>query len=215
MSEADRIMAEVERRKQRAKELGLPKMVFDFYYESARFWPARWAACPDYFPHSVADVQEIGRGVSFSLGQDRYTLKWSQSSVWLPDGDVGWSGQLELSANEKRVFQISVDGRSDEGVGVFWTPSDVTAFVEGPWVKSISALAVTAKRAHAEALGLAERLQRENPKKLADLKERFGIESVEPTMDELAEPRTVELESPRWDLFEAEKTSWWKRLLGI
>jgi hypothetical protein len=73
MSDANRIYAEVERRKKRAKELGLPETVFRFYYELARYFPAQWTACPSYIPNSVTDVFGSERDVSFSLGRDRYT----------------------------------------------------------------------------------------------------------------------------------------------
>jgi len=207
MSEADQVYAEAERRKQRAEELGLPKIVFDFYYELARHFPARWAAFPECLPQSVTDVQEIGQDVVFSLGQDRYTFRWSEQSVSLADGDVGWGGELVLSVNEKRVLQISVHGESDEVAVVSWTPADVAAFVEGPWVQAISALAVEAKCAHEEATRLAMFREKEDPKELAYLKERFRIESDEPSK--------VEPGSVLWKLFGAEKPSWLKRLLGI
>jgi hypothetical protein len=213
MSEADKIYVEVERRKKRAQELGLPKIVFDFYHKLAQWYPA-WAEFPDHIPRSVSDVQQgRKRGVEFTLGKDRYTFAWSERSGSVPDGDVYWSGELELLENEKRVFQIRVHGSSDEVTGVYWTPSEVAAFVEGPWVKAISALAVEAKRAHEDALEQAELRKKEDPNKLAELKERFGIESVEPTKDE--PERRDKPGREEWVFVDPPNTSWWKRLLGL
>jgi hypothetical protein len=86
---------------------------------------------------------------------------------------------------------------------VFWIPRVVESFVEGPWVKTITALAAEVDRLRDEAIKAQERQrreeevrQREDPEHLAELQERFGID--------LAQLPTAE--SP--------KTPWWKWILN-
>ncbi|MGD0267380.1 MAG: hypothetical protein ABSD47_20915 [Candidatus Methylomirabilota bacterium] len=204
MGNADRIYSEVERKKKRASELKLPETVFNFYHELARWYPAWVKHRPEAIPESVREPTKTGDGsISFSVKNDQFDFRWRESSFGLPDGDVAWSGHLELSFNKKRVFEISLIGSFSEIHGVNWSPTKVEAFVEADWVPTILKLAEEGAETNARAERLATQHAKEDPKRLADLRERFGIESGAAECQRKEKGRSPEGGT--------RAISWWKR----
>ena len=205
MGNADRIYSEVERRKKRALELKLPETVFSFYHELARWYPAWVKHRPEAIPESVREPTKTGEdSISFLVKNDQFDFRWREPSFTLPDGDVAWSGQLELSFNRKRVFEIRLIGSFSEIDGVDWSPTEVEAFVEADWVPTIVKLAQEGAETNAKAERLAKQRAKEDPKRLADLRERFGIESGAAERQRKEKGRSPEGAT--------RAISWWKRL---
>ena len=205
MSDAERVYEMVERRKERAKGLGLPKTAFDLYCELTRWYPESAKNTPGFIPESVSDMQRKDKDVEFSNEADRYAYQWREDHSVIAEGKVFRSAHLELLVNGRRVFGLGVSGSPtvSQFDYVFWIPRVVESFVEGPWVKTITALAAEVDRLRDEAIKAQERQrreeevrQREDPEHLAELQERFGID--------LAQLPTAE--SP--------KTPWWKWILN-
>jgi len=205
MSEAERIHALVEHRKNRAKALGLLETAFDFYCELTRWYPESAKNTPGLVPESVSDVRGKDKDVEFSHEEDRFAYHWREDQPVLAEGKVCRFAHLELLLNGRRVFGIGISGRPTVSKFdyVFWIPSVVESFVEGPWVKTIDALAVEVNRLRDAAMKEQELRRREDelrrredPEHLADLKERFGIDIGRPPKEELP------------------KTPWWKWILN-
>jgi hypothetical protein len=202
MIETETLYAEVSRRKTRAKALKLPETVFENYCELARWYPESVKLSPSYIPDCVSDVQRKGKDVEFSLGENRYAYQWREDGGFDADGKAVRYAHLDLTVNGRLVFGIGVSGSPTTFVYdyVFWIPRDVESFVEGPWVNAIHALAQEIERLRAEVKREEERRrrdeelrQRQDPRHLAELKERFGIDVIEPAKSE------------------PTKTRWWKR----
>jgi hypothetical protein len=162
----DRVRAEAEQRKQRARQLGLPELTTRFYRDLARFYPAWRDNNPAMVPQMITDIREVSKDtVEFQDRDHRYSLAWKEWSGSYPDGDVFFSGALSLLVDENRVLEIHLDG--DEYSQ--WLPKDVHAFIEGPWVSSFKAVVAEGERLRQQSE--EERRQRE----AEELRSRFGI----------------------------------------
>ena len=174
MSDADKIKVEVERRKQRAWQLELPTIVTDFYRELARFYPKWKESHPALVPQSLAGVGQVGEdSVELTYQGNRYVFAWNEHAIDLPNGDVSFSSTIELLFNDTRVFEVYLQGEFDEYIGTQWRPCDVRAFIEGPWVAGLKALAAEGKRLYTLDQDQAE--TRKRGEQLAELQTRFGI----------------------------------------
>jgi len=174
MSDEDKIIAEVERRKQRARDLGLLKITFQFYREYAQHYPAWKDTQPEVVPRLITNIQELPEdGVEFRYQDVRYTLKWKEHSNIMPDGELFLDATLSLLVNGNLVFEVNVDGEYKEYIGTVWKPFDVEAFIEGPWVFPFKAFAAEAEQLYTIACQRWEQKRRDE--KTADLKSRFGI----------------------------------------
>jgi hypothetical protein len=132
------LLSQVNRRKKRAKKLGLPEALCEFY-QHARSYPASQNKHGSMVPKSLSDLHGEPNSVSFTYQDNRYYLQL-EHTVSMPDGEL--LGRIELQINGKRVLEISV---SQYEYGP-WHAGDVTAFSEGPWAKSFKALAAEAQR---------------------------------------------------------------------
>ena len=175
MGETDRIEAEVEKRKKRAWELQLPQKLFSWYEEQARWYPAWTSNSPTFLPSQIVGAAANQEGVSFSVGQKLYAFEWKEDSYLLPDGDMAWVASLRLRIDDRVVFALRASGSFDDIAGVVWKPIDVEAFVESPWVKLTLRLIEDAQTAYGDAIQAAKNREREDPKRLAELKRNFGI----------------------------------------
>lgn len=185
--DADAIYAEIERRKQRAKELGVPQLVWGFF-ETVRSLPSYARDEPPgykkFVPPFVTEIKKLGeRGLAFSYEGVEYSLAWSEKSSDSYGGSryriSSYNGRLALSVAEDRVFELTLfgtqDESSDEYVPMEWTIGNVEAFVEGPWIERLTELTVKIAEHDHEVHEAAAKKRREDPAKLQDLKDRFGI----------------------------------------
>ena len=229
VGEADKILAEVERRKKKANEIGLPKIILGFYRDFARGYPHWKGDDRSYIPKQIVDAQKVGTdGVRLTIDEKIYEFQWSQRSSSAPDSDSS-IGNLKLLLSDRLVFEIMAIGQYDEW-GSSWSPARVEAFVEGPWVTTFTELAKEAKEVRDRASEVAAKRKREDPAALAELRKRFGISAVEAeakcaVADKPEQPKPEQPEPPKQEspapkmeytnIPEPEWTkSWWKRLIG-
>ena len=132
------LMAQVNRRKKRAKKLELPETLCEFY-ENTRSYPHWQNKHGSIVPKSISKVYGERDSVGFTYRNNRYHLQLAHTAS-MPDGEN--LGRIELQINDTRVLEISVSNYRD----ALWHAGDVTAFLEGPWVKSFKALAAEAQR---------------------------------------------------------------------
>ncbi len=136
--EAAFLLAQVNRRKKRAKKLGLPDALCEFY-EKARCYPAWKNNQPLIVPNSLSDLHVAHDLVGFIYRGERYSLQLTHHGS-MPEGES--LGSIELQINGMRVLEISVSSYPDTPR----RPGEVTAFVEGSWVKPFKALVAEAQR---------------------------------------------------------------------
>lgn len=132
------LLAQVNRRKKRAEKLGLPDALCEFYAR-ARSYPAWKNYQPSIVPKSLSDLHVAQDSIGFTHRGDRYRLQLTHS-LSMPDGES--LGRIELQINERPVLEISVSSYPDTP----WRASEVTAFVDGLWVKHFKALVAEAQR---------------------------------------------------------------------
>lgn len=149
-------------------------------------WYLKWLTeRPEYIPDVISNVEQPGKDiVALSYRDTRYRFSWadtSDSHSYLRDSvynphRVRSTANLGLYVDDQQVFALTLRGECDLDFPVTtWTPGDVEAFVEGPWVDELRALAEAASE-HVRAVADTEaKKEREDPAKLADLKERFGV----------------------------------------
>lgn len=180
MSRSDNMHVEVERRKQRAWQLGLPVMVTDFYRQLARFYPIWKDNQPTLLPQSLSDIRQVGQdAIEFTCQDDRYVFTWNERTIDLPNGDVRFSSTIEVLVNGSRVFEVYLRGDFNEYTGTDWRPSDVSAFLEGPWVRALQDLAAEGARLYTLEQERAQARTREQ--ETEELRARFGIAANQPS----------------------------------
>ena len=145
MSEVDRLLAQINRQRKRANKLGLPDALCKFY-DKARLYSA-WKSNPSIVPNELVDLCGANDSVGFTHRGEKYYLQRRQSGS-TPDGVS--LGSIELQINETRVLEVSVSSYPD----CPWSPDEVTAFVEGSWVKPFKNLASEAQRLYEKQLKL-------------------------------------------------------------
>jgi hypothetical protein len=134
------VRREIEKRKNAAKELGLPEVV-EFLFEELCSYPA-WqkTAKEDCFP-AIINAREIKvdgvPGVAFVFNGNEYGLGQHDWHVTMPDGDECYSRDYFIyNANENVVFQTTGFFGYDE-FGSSYRFRDVEAFTPGNWTKDI------------------------------------------------------------------------------
>jgi hypothetical protein len=185
--DADAIYAEIERRKQRAKELGVPQLVWGFF-ETIRYLPSYARDEPPgdkkFVPPFVTEIKKLAEGgLAFSCEGVAYSLAWSGKGSDSYGGYrsriSSYNGRLALNVAEDRVFELTLlgtqDESSDEYVPMEWSIGNVEAFVEGPWIERVTELTVRIAQHRREVHEADAKKRREDPAKLKDLKDRFGI----------------------------------------
>jgi hypothetical protein len=109
-TEADSIYQEVKKRRARAFELGIPKLIGELY-ATLRSYPA-WqsnVATRDYVCTLVTDITSHGeRGVGFTLQGKAYKLEFRRTQNYLPDGDGMKFADLDLFCNLKKVLSLGM-----------------------------------------------------------------------------------------------------------
>ena len=171
-AKVDSIYQEVAKRRARAFELGIPKLIGGLY-ATLRFYPAwqRNVATGDHVCTLVTDIVSHGeRGVGFTLLGKMYKLEFRRKPNYLPDDDDGMEfADLDLFCNSKKVLSLRMvlDSLHPE-----WSAVNVSAFIEGEWIDDFRTLRERMEKEKAER----EQRDRCNPERLNALKKDFGIE---------------------------------------
>jgi hypothetical protein len=143
------VCREIEKRKNAAKELGLPDVV-EFLFETLRYYPD-WqkTAKEDCFP-AIINPREIKvdevQGIAFVFDGKEYGLGRYDRRISLPDGEVSDLRDYFIY-NEKRDVLFESTGfveRMERAefakfnvFGPFYRFHDIEAFIPGAWTNDI------------------------------------------------------------------------------
>jgi hypothetical protein len=177
------ILAEVERRKQRARDLGLVDVVFKLYFDGIKHYAAWSKSSPEAvhpdFRSAVATPQrtlkglESFQGVELCIEESKFVFAFESHITTMPDGEDCHFGTVSLTVDGQDVFGINCHGDYDEYVGVEWKPYDIDGFIEGPWIGPLT-------RASKKIVDWKEKYRKEserrrNRDKAAELRKKFGL----------------------------------------
>ena len=181
MTEEEQIRAEVERRKQRARDLKIVDNVFKLYREHLCYLKADFNHDQNCMPKSVSKVVvsssrnrwDAVEQREIFLGDKAYSFGFRESSNVMPDNEVWRSARLEVRTAERSVLELYCVAEDDRYMGTTWRVSEVTAFIEGPWVEEVNRFAqqVFSLAGQRSAKCQGESKHRE----LEDLKKKFGL----------------------------------------
>lgn len=172
----DDIYAEVEQRKNRAKELGIFETVFPLYHKHLRYYPAWTKNSPKAIFPAVSEAVDLGdHRVRLKINGRSYTFSYSERSIPGYD-DFFTMGHLQITLEDQMVFECDVHVDDTDEFERKHTPGEIEAFIEGPWIEELKHLLTLILKHEEEESRLREKEQRENPEKLMDLKKRFGLE---------------------------------------
>lgn len=181
MTEEEQIRVEVEKRKQRARDLKIIDNVFKLYREHLRYLKEDFNHERNCMPKSVIKVVvsssrsrgDVVEQREIFLDDKAYSFGFRESRSIMPDGEEWRSARLEVRSAERSLLEIYCIAEEDEYMGTTWKVSDVTAFIEGPWVDEVNGFAqqVFSLAGQRSAKRQGENKQRE----LDDLKKKFGL----------------------------------------
>ena len=178
------IFAEVERRKQRARSLGLTNLVFKLYFEGIRHYATSCQNSPEDvhpdFRSTVAiPARKTGRhgekeeGVELLVEGAQFRFVFRSRTTTMPDGEDYHSGILSLFVDGQEVFGLECHGTWDEFLGLQWSHHDVDAFVEGSWFEPL--VAMNKKVVDWKEQRKAERERSRGLAKAEALRKKFGL----------------------------------------
>lgn len=175
------VFAEVERRKARARQLGLLDLVLDVYFR-VKHYAAAWSKdAPDPGFRAAHEIEkqtvkglQTTHAVELPIGDSTFVFVFDSHIGSFPDGETYRSGTLTLTVEGQEVFGIRCScHEGDEYRGVEWKPQDVDSFIEGPWIEPLK---VASKKIFDwEEKYWRESWERANRDKAAELKRKFGL----------------------------------------
>jgi hypothetical protein len=170
-NDVDRIYQEVEKRKRRAEELGVPKL-FEKLYSRIPHYPS-WIKNNhnrEWVCSLVTDAIKMeDGGIKIVLSEETYTFYFKESNFSTPDGEYHKHANWELYVDSKKVLVVDMAYEMDQYIGGNWTAFGVSAFIEGDWLKDFK------KLEQKIVVEDKEREQKRKSKEAEKLKEDFGI----------------------------------------
>ncbi len=98
MSESDEIYQQVERRKQRAKSLKIPKLFEELYFHGIKFYPSWIQHSRAYVPGSISSAMELDKeSMTLEMDGRKYTFRFKENRFSTPDGEMHRHGLLDFS----------------------------------------------------------------------------------------------------------------------
>lgn len=180
-NEEDRILEEVERRKERARRCGVITSAFNLFRNDLRHYESWVKNCPDLV-HPEIRIKDKSRTVTrgdwaerieATIRGNRYVFTFREVTTSMPDGEPFTYGRLNLDFQGQKVMAIDCTCEEDESEARTWTPGDVSAFIEGLWVDELNFVFADVTQLHQER---NRRVQEEARKQeLTDLKKNFGL----------------------------------------
>jgi hypothetical protein len=178
MEELERIKAEVEKRRERAQQLGLVNLVFSLYRDHLRFFKEDFKHEDGIVPQSVTKIvpsnsRDGTDRTEVFFGESSFVFVFHERTTCMPDGEYWTTGTIEIKQNEQLLFALYCTSTEDRYMGREWKPFRVEAFLEGPWVDEI-------KRFAAEVQDLREKrnktfADKRKQQELDELKKKFGL----------------------------------------
>lgn len=153
-SEKDRIYAEVEKRRERAKKLGVPELITKEYHDHIKYYPSwikdnknRESVYPlitdavKLKPEKSDEEDDGKERIKITLNGKNYIFSYKEHSFTLPDDEWCNTGDLELYQENKKVLSLSISIEYEKIVGSIFHPSEIKAFIEGDWINDFKDLA--------------------------------------------------------------------------
>jgi hypothetical protein len=176
----EEIRAEVERRKQRARDLKIRETLWDLE-QNLRGYRHWLRDDPQFGSRLIYPGIELSNDEArLSLGQATSKLFYRKGKVSSDDyGGVDSStthGTLTLKLNDDTVFEFEVAETVEywpDSPGFSESLGEISRFIEGPWVNEIAEFAQKVK-AHAQSAWKERNAPRE-AREAEDLRKRFGL----------------------------------------
>jgi hypothetical protein len=175
-----RIFEEVKRRKQRAWQSGAIKSAFDLYRERLPYYDA-WSANCAHRMHSqivvtnktqTKDGDESIQRIEATIRGNLYVFAFHESSMCMDDGMI-ITGYLDVEYQGQRVMRIDCRCEDDRYAGRSWIPTDVSAFIEGPWIAELNSVFAEITRSIKKQNERAKKQSKQQ--ELDNLKKNFGL----------------------------------------
>jgi hypothetical protein len=178
VAEDERILAEIARRRQRAKELGLFSLL-NLFCDHLVF--LKDGPNPASLPKSVTDVKVVDVRIDRDLilsreiffGEKAYLFVFKPKDDTDPPGAPYITGHLLLIRDGQTVFDLYCLGKDGGWIGRNWEPFRVGAFIEGIWVQEIVTFAHETFDLSARREQRSQSERRKND--LEELKKKFGL----------------------------------------
>ena len=180
-NEEARILEEVEKRKQRARESGVISSAFNLFRNDLLHYEA-WSKNRPDIVHPEIRINDksrvVTRGdwcerVEATIRGNRYVFTFREITTHMPDGEPFTYGQLHVDFRGRRVMAIDCTCEQGESEARMWTPGDVSAFIEGLWVEELNFVFADVARLHEERNRRA--LEEARKQELTNLKKNFGL----------------------------------------
>jgi hypothetical protein len=136
----DETKREIQRRKDAAISLGLPRIV-EYLFEEIRFYPDWKNKSPENCFTEIVHPRTVRidkmNGVVFSFEETEYTVGASQRNSFLHDSGLIFREYFLYNANQTLLFSIS--GYVEDGGYGFtnFNFSGITAYIPGDWTNDI------------------------------------------------------------------------------
>jgi hypothetical protein len=180
-SEEARILAEVEKRKQRARKSGVIASAFNLFRNDLLHYEG-WSKNRPELVHPEIRISDkkrvVTRGdwserIEATIRGNRYVFTFREITTHMPDGEPFRYGQLHVDFQGSKVMTIDCTCEQGESEARTWTPGDVSAFIEGIWVEELNFVFADVTRLHEERNRRA--LDEARKQELANLKKNFGL----------------------------------------
>ncbi len=180
MDEAE-IRAQVEKRKQRAKDLGLPQGVFRLYENHLKYLDKDFDHENSSMPKSLTKVVKTRlhdgmnstESTELFFGERCIVFVFRERNTTMPDGEIWTSGNLQISIDGKAVFDLACHCTDVRFLGREWSAADVEGFVEGPWIDEVKKFAQQVSSLYDQRNSKAK--QESKRAELERLKNKFGL----------------------------------------
>ena len=175
-TEAYLVKQEAERRKKIAKDKKLDQLLVDTYFDCLKFYPA-WISNGNkrWLHPMVLEAKTIGErygnDIEFKMGEKTYKI--TRGDSWSPEYGEGTWYKLTLSVDNKKAFEITEEETSDQYTD-YHRPVSINAYSNDVWASDFQKIIAHKKKVSAETdIEFAE-----DPKRVQELKEAFGIGNV-------------------------------------
>jgi|WetSurSiteA1Bulk_404760.scaffolds.fasta_scaffold35994_2 hypothetical protein len=197
----EQLKREIEKRRQRAKSLGVDKLITELYFNSLRYYPSRLQYGPDDDFPAITEVREPKKGcLDFNLRGQRYSIRTEDAPSFWRDASEDYEViNLKLLQGDNVVLEVMV-GRQLSGFANNYSSRLIEAFIEGNWIKEFEEL-------QKEIEVIIERnMQRFVQYKALDEAKKFGISITDlSTPPDQSSPPVGMFEKIRLLIFPADK----------
>lgn len=179
--EERQILAEVNRRKERARQSGVIVSAFTLYERDLPYYDAWAKNCPELVHPAIKVTNKTEEGIGNEstkriealIRGNSYVFTFRETTTFMPDGEEFTQGYLDVDFQGQRVMTIDCSCRDDRYAGRIWSTEDVSGFIEGPWIAELNT--VFAEVSHLEEARNKLAQERSKKAELEKLKRNFGL----------------------------------------